>query len=211
MGHMHEMMAGDMAMMHDRMGSMMPMTGTMPMHGAMGMMNMGMIDMASMQEMMGQMQQMMKEMHQMHQMMGMGRGPMDHTTPMTTTASPSDATTAPLADLTQIAQIGPVEIVVTPANIEEAEAATLDFTVAFNSHTEEIDIDLAKSATLMMGDEELAPAVWETDSLKGHHIKGILRFARESALVSDATEMTLTIGGLPGGAEYSFTWALNVQ
>lgn len=221
MDHMHGMMGGDMGMMQGMMHGRRPMTHTMPMTGAMGMgegmgmmgkgmMEMPMMDMNGMHTMMGQMMgQMMAEMHEMHQSMGMGHGAMNHTMPMTST-TPSAMNGAAQSDLTQSAQVGTVEIVVAATNLQDAAATTLDFNVALNSHSEEIDIDLAKSATLRIGEIEITPTAWETASGKGHHIKGVLRFPRStedsSALLTDATEISLVIGGLPGDAERTFTW-----
>ncbi len=214
MDHMQGMMGGDMPMMQGNM----PMTHTMPMTMPMamgegkgmmdgGMMEMPMMDMEAMHGIMGQMMdQMMAEMHELHQMhqtMDMS-GHMQHNTPMTAT------TGAVAADSPQTAQVGTVEIVVTAINLHETDADTLDFNVAFNSHTEAIAIDLAQSAKLLLGDSELTPTAWETDTPEGHHIKGILRFARTAELdLTNAAELSLVIGGLPADTEQTFTWAVN--
>jgi len=173
----------------------------------MPMMDMPMMDMDAMHGMMGQMMdQMMAEMHELHQMhqtMDMS-GHLQHNTPMTATAS------AVVSDSPQTAQVGTVEIVVTAINLHETDADTLDFNIAFNSHTEAIAIDLAQSAKLLLGDIELTPTAWETDTPEGHHIKGMLRFARTGALdLANADELLLVISGLPADAEHTFTWAVN--
>lgn len=210
MGHMHEMMEADMPMMHGAM----PVTGTMPMSDSMDMdmMDMDMMDMSAMHEQMGQM---MKMMAAMHEMMGMMPGAMHGGTPVTNTTSLSGTTDAGLANLTQTVQVGTVEIKVTPLNLPDTEAATLDFAIELNSHSQEIDIDLAKTASLTIADRSLNPTVWETAIPKGHHIQGVLQFSRTaedgSALLADAPEISLVIGGLPGDVERTFTWEVNSQ
>jgi hypothetical protein len=198
MGQMAQMMQQMMAPCQAMLESGMSVTATMPMSGTMPM---------------GQSVQpgMMQMMRMMRQMMGI----MSEAMPMTNTAPVSDATGAVLPDLTQIAQAGAVEIKVTAANLWDTEAATLDFTVELNSHSEEIDIDLAKTASLRIGDDEVTPVAWETASPKGHHVTGVLRFARSGenneTLFSDATEISLIIGGLPGDTESTFHWTINPQ
>lgn len=231
MDHMHGMMGGDMGMMQGRMQGNRPMTHTMPMTGSMrmgegmgmmgkGMMEMPMMDMNGMHTMMGQMMdQMMAEMHEMHQSMGMAHGPMapgmDHAMPMTDTAlvSPTTSIVSPPAPLT--VQAGAVEIKVTPLNVEDTDADTLDFAVEFNSHSQAIDLDLAQTATLTLGDVTVEPTAWETATPSGHHVRGVLHFPRTtedgSALLADATEIALVIGGLPDGSEQTLIWRINPQ
>ena len=211
MGHMQGMMEAGMPMMHGAM----PMTGTMPMSHSMGMGMMDMMDMMDMSAMHEQMGQMMKMMAAMHEQMGMMPGAMHGGTPVTNTASLSGTTDAGQADLTQTVQVGTVEIKVTPLNLPDTEAATLDFAIELNSHSQEIDIDLAKTASLTIADRSLNPTAWETVTPKGHHIRGVLQFSRTaedgSAHLADATEISLVIGGLPGDAGRTFTWEVNSQ
>jgi hypothetical protein len=239
MGQMHGMMEGMMQggmmqggmMGQGMMQGTMPMTGTMPMGKGMGMMGGGMMampmtemPMTEMHAMMGQMMdQMMADMHELHMMhQGMGAGPaaMDHAKPVTQTVpltqtGPLPATTrTPAADSPQRAQVGAVEIIVSALNLQAAEAETLDFAVAFNSHTEAIAIDLAKQAKLQIGTVELTPTAWETDSPEGHHIKGVLRFAptaESKEALAAATAITLVISGLPDDAEATFTWEVTTD
>jgi hypothetical protein len=158
---------------------------------------------------------MMRMMRQMMQMMSTMQGTISDTMLITNTVPVSDATGAGLPDLTPVAQAGAVKITVTAANLWDAEAATLDFTVELNSHSEEIDIDLAKTASLRIGDDEVTPVAWETASPKGHHVTGVLRFDRldenGESLFSDATETSLVIRGLPGDAEHTLRWQINPQ
>lgn len=234
--HMQGMMGGDMPMMQGMMGGNMPMTHTMPMTDGMGMGHgMGMMDgmmampmmdqmmdMGAMHGMMGQMMDSMMaemhEMHQMHGMMGMDHSAMNHDTAK---QAPTDHSTmdhgainhrAAPADLTQTAQVGAIEIVATALNLTDTEAETIDFELAFNSHSVTIDIDLVNSALLQVDDVEVTPAVWETATPAGHHIKGLLRFPRNTedgaTLLTDTTAVTLLIGGLPDDEERTFTWVI---
>lgn len=221
-------MTDDMTMGADKgmMDGMMGGTMDMPMMD-------GMMDMDAMHGMMGQMMDtMMAEMHAMHQMMGMGHGAMDHGAmnhdtashapaqheamtpgaPMTHTMPAAGATGVTPTDLTQSAQAGAVEIIATALNLTNVDAATIDFEIALNSHSVTIDLDLVNSAILRVGAVEVAPAVWETTTPAGHHIKGLLRFPRTTedgaALLAEATDITLVISGLPDDAERTFTWGL---
>jgi hypothetical protein len=196
MGRMMQMMGLMMqmtGMMHDLRAAGMPMTDTMPMEDGMQ------------PDMMGMMQQMMGRM----------QGMMGGTLPMTTTAPMSDTSDATLPAQTQTAQVGAVEIKVTPTNLQETAADTLEFTVELNSHSAEIDLDLAETARLRVGDDELTPVAWETATPKGHHVSGVLRFARtaddDEAGLDEAAEIGLVIGGLPGAEEQTFTWQLAAQ
>jgi hypothetical protein len=154
----------------------------------------------SMMPMMGMMRQMQQMMDQMHQMMG--GAAVTATMPATGTAA-----SEPMVDLTQTAQAGDVTVQVTALNLDDAQAETLDFQVVLDTHSVDIDVDLAETAVLRTGETEVAPAVWESDSPAGHHVAGVLRFARQE--IPDDEALTLTIGGLPGDEEATFTWAMN--
>jgi hypothetical protein len=237
MGRMMQMMGMMMqmtGMMHELSSHNMPMTGTMPMGRGM---DMGMMDMMPMmqmmQQMMGQMvpmsgtlpmtptmpmgagmqPDMMQMMGQMMQMMNAMHGRMGGTMTMTNTAPVSGTTGAAPTAQTQTAQVGAVEIKVTPTNLQATAADTLDFAVELNSHSAEIDLDLAESARLLVGDDELTPVAWQAATPRGHHVAGVLRFARtddeEETVLDEATEITLVISGLPGVEEQTFTWQLD--
>jgi hypothetical protein len=172
------------------------MTGTIPMEQGMQ---------PGMMQMMGHLMQMMSMMH----------GKMAGTMPMTTTAPVSDTTGAKLPALTQTAQASAVEIKVTATNLQDVKAETIDFAIELNSHSVEIDFDLPETARLLVGTDEMTPIAWETASPPGHHVTGVLRFVRadedEQAVLDEATEISLVIGGLPGDEEWAFTWPVNGQ
>jgi hypothetical protein len=185
MGMMQEMMDTGRPMMQGAS----PMTGTMSMTGAMRTGQ-------SMMPMMGIMQQMMNQMQQL-----MGGAPVTTTMPASGTAASELA-----VDLPQTAQVGAVTVKVTPLNLNDAQAETLDFQVVLDTHSVELDVDLAKSATLHVGETELTPAAWESDSPKGHHVEGVLHYLPPDVAGVDA--VTLTIAGLPEQETATFNWTL---
>lgn len=220
MGHMHAMMDQMHGMMGDDMDMMQGMMqDTMPMTRPMGMMDMG-----PMHAMMGQMMNMMAEMQQMHKMMGMMHGPMAHgmnqvpltdTLPLSPTmfVSPTMSMVLPPGPLT--VQAGAVMIKVTPLNLADANADTIDFAVEFNSHSQPIDPNLAQTATLVIGEVTVSPIVWETASPSGHHVRGVLRFPQRAVdgtpVLAGATEVSLVLSGLPDQSEQTLIWRINPQ
>lgn len=51
-----------------------------------------------------------------------------------------------------------------------------EFEIVFDTHTQELKDDLAKSASLVAGGKTLAPAAWQGDPPGGHHREGVLKF-----------------------------------
>ncbi|MBI3041765.1 MAG: hypothetical protein HYY78_02955 [Betaproteobacteria bacterium] len=51
-----------------------------------------------------------------------------------------------------------------------------EFEIVFDTHTQELNDDPAKSASLVAGGRALAPAAWQGDPPGGHHRKGVLKF-----------------------------------
>ena len=58
------------------------------------------------------------------------------------------AAPAPTGNLTQSAEAGAVTVEITPLNLSDAKAGTLDFKVSMNTHSVELGVDLAKLAVL---------------------------------------------------------------
>ena len=70
---------------------------------------------------------------------------------------------------------GAVAVKVTPRTLE---GAVWEFELAFDTHSQELNDDLQKSATLLGSDgRPLAPLEWKGDPPGGHHRSGLLRFA----------------------------------
>lgn len=141
--------------------------------------------------------------------------------PTATTAAPTVAPTATQArppapvvtgNLTQNAEAGAVAVEITPLNLSDPKANTLDFKVAMNTHSVDLSADLAKLATLKVGDVVVAAQAWETPASGGHHVQGTLRFPATAAdgkpLLAGATSFSLTIRNLAGVPERTFTWNL---
>jgi manganese oxidase len=224
MAQMMEMMQGMMGMMN------MAESGSMSMQG----MDMGsmMSMMGDMQGMMAQMQGMMEEMHesmpmgdmeammsQMGEMMSMMEN-MGGTMGGAMTGEGAGAESAPTQpqpprpsaeELTQSAAAGAVTVKVTPLNIYESDADTLEFTVVLDTHSVDLDVDLAAMALLRTADREIAASTWDAPA-GGHHVEGRLTFpAVDEAgdrLLDGAQEVTLVIQGLAGVPERAFTWEL---
>jgi hypothetical protein len=219
MHHMHGMMASNMGKMHGTMpmsgtmtmgqggmmaqghkmmGSAMPMTGTMSMRESMPMHQMHM--MGTMLQMMGQMMQEMG--HMQHSM----RGQHGMTAATAPALKASDS-------LTQRAQIGAITVAIEPLNLRDSAAKTLNFALALNTHSGQLDFDLTQLIILRIGDNEVKATAWEpaADFAPGaHHIRGILSFPASDAagklLVTNGEPVTLVIRNLGGSNEQTFTW-----
>ena len=67
-----------------------------------------------------------------------------------------------------------VTVKVTPRSLE---GATWEFDVVFDTHTQELNDDLVKTAALVAADgSEIAPLEWKGAPPGGHHRAGVLRF-----------------------------------
>jgi manganese oxidase len=189
-------------MMSQMQGMMAQMQGMMEeMHESMPM--------GDMEAMMSQMGEMMSMMENMQGMMGgamMGEG-----------ATAEKAATQPqpprpsAEELTQSAEAGAVTVKVTPLNLYESDADTLEFTVVLDTHSVDLDVDLAGMALLRTADREVAASTWDAPA-DGHHVEGRLSFpAVDEAgerLLDGAQEVTLVIQALAGVDERVFTWEL---
>lgn len=199
MGMMMQMM-GQMENMRgmetSAMTNTMPMTGTMP------------LGKAGMNQMMSTMAQMMAQMQNM-------AGAADGSTSITPTVpATTTSATSPQRDQTQLAEAGAVTIKVTPLNLQDAQAASLDFDVVLDTHSANLDFDLAKNATLQAGDAQVVASAWKTPDRKGHHVEGTLSFPTTNAagqsLLTSAKTVSLVLKGLPGNLERTFTWNLTI-
>jgi hypothetical protein len=105
---------------------------------------------------------------------------------------------------------GAVTIIVTPLNLNGA-ADTLEFEVAMDTHSVELDMDLAALSSLSADNGLVAdPSGWDAPS-GGHHVSGILSFPRTvqgKALLEGTATVTLTIRGVDV-AERIFEWSIS--
>jgi hypothetical protein len=75
-----------------------------------------------------------------------------------------------------------VTMKVTPKGVAPG-AAEWEFTVVLDTHSRELDDDLAKSSVLVADGIELRPIGWSGAPPGGHHREGVLRFAAPTAPV----------------------------
>lgn len=98
-----------------------------------------------------------------------------------------------------------VEVDVTPLNLGTG-AATLDFEVAFNTHSVDLSFDPAAISVLRDSTGREYPAVaWEGSGPGGHHRSGVLRFQMPEP-AGDA--IAVVIRGVAGVPERVFHWDL---
>ena len=117
---------------------------------------------------------------------------------------------APPLTETLVDEQGAVSVAVTPLNVRQG-AATLDFEVAMNTHSVELDMDLATLATLVTDTgAQVTADVWDAPR-GGHHVSGVLSFpvtAEEGDLLTDVLSLTLLLREV-GTTERTFTWNLD--
>jgi hypothetical protein len=218
MADMQGMMAGGMSdmgkMQGQQMGQMggqqmgqMPMMGTMivvmpmPINGGMGMMGQmpmmqGGMDMG---KMMGQMPMMQGGMD-MGGMMG-GQNAPQSGGPSAAAAPKAEANPAAAP---QTATLGDIEVKVTPPDLTNIQGETIDFTVDLNATGADLSFDLAKQATLLIGDHKMPAEAWEVTLDHGHHVAGVLKFpAHMQGKVEGAT---VVFTDPAGGPDASMTW-----
>ena len=205
MSQMHAM-TGD-GMGSNMMGGSMAITDTMPMSGTTSMMDAGMMRGAQSPQMMAMMAQMMAMMSQMHATTGdgmMGGTMIDDATTSTTEASNT-------VFETQSAEVGGVTVEVTPLNLHDMAAESLDFQIVLNTHSVELDQDLAEIAVLLVDDLEYTASRWDGSS-GGHHVSGQLSFGvlktANQPILADVGSISLVIRDLAGIDERIFTWDL---
>jgi len=202
------MMMQMMGMMQSRMAGEMMQPGMREGKGAMG----DEMQMAPMMGMMGQMMEKMGEGTMGKGMMGGGgMGQMGAGAPVTGTATAASPASAPGGAVGQSVEGGGVTVKVTPANLKDSDADTLDFTVSLDTHTVELNYDLVQLAVLTdnLGNE-YSPASWTPEQSDGHHVGGLLSFGdRVTILEEGVTELTLTVKDVAGIAERFFVWSIN--
>ncbi len=115
---------------------------------------------------------------------------------------------APAADnLTRTDNEAMVTVAVTPLNLDNASAATLDFDVALNTHSVDLSYDLTQIATLRNdAGEQVKATKWNGPAGGGHHRDGTLSFPQ---LKQRGKTLTLTLRGIADVPERTFTWKVN--
>lgn len=97
----------------------------------------------------------------------------------------------PLAGV--VTNFGGVTVRATPGVLS---GGTWEFEIVFDTHSQELRDDVAKSATLVAGGVASAPLEWRGDPQGGHHRKGVLRFKAPAARPA-AIELRLGRTGEP--------------
>ncbi len=116
-------------------------------------------------------------------------------------------------DLQRVDRQGAVEVRVTPLNLDSNDGDTLDFEVSMNTHSVDLSMDLVALSVLETdGGAVLSPSSWSGGS--GHHVKGVLTFARRSPggsrPLEGASRLTLSIRDLDVPIR-RFIWDLSLQ
>lgn len=111
----------------------------------------------------------------------------------------------PTATLTD--EQGAVSVAVTQLNLN-GPGDTLDFMVSMNTHSVNLDMDLARNAFLVTDTGlTVSPIRWDAPS-GGHHVSGTLSFSSvlgDKAVLDGVTRLTLTIRNV-SVPERVFTW-----
>jgi len=108
---------------------------------------------------------------------------------------------APLAAVAST--FGGVTVTATPGTLS---GGVWEFQIAFNTHSQDLQDDLAKTASLVADGAVSAPPEWRGDPPGGHHRKGVLRFKAPAGRPA-AIELRLA---RPGEAEPRvFRWRLD--
>ena len=124
-----------------------------------------------------------------------------------TSASAAPAATLASEDVTQTNDEAMVTVEVTPLNLSDQSAATLDFKIALNTHSVDLGYDLTQIATLSNdAGEKVQPTQWDGPTGGGHHRAGPLSFPE---FKNRGQAWTLTLRGIADVPERAFTWKVN--
>jgi len=120
-------------------------------------------------------------------------------------AGAEDRTTAAQ---TQTAQIGGVNVSVTPLNLTERGAATADFQVALNTHMGALPGMLSSASLIWEGGREVHAMTW-SGGRGGHHLLGKLSFPAAGGEKNGA--FTLVLKRLDGKNDARFEWKVPLK
>lgn len=112
-----------------------------------------------------------------------------------------NATTSPSPPLaTRTVEAGAVTVTIDPVRVDAAGA---EFKVSFDTHSVELDFDVARDATLTVAGAPWPGATWSGDGPDGHHRAGTIRFGASGPAQG---AVVLSLGGLP--APVTAAWTL---
>lgn len=119
----------------------------------------------------------------------------------TLVACGSSPTSAPAASLPErTIETGELTMKITPTIMDSSGAV---FSVVLDTHSVELSMDLAASASLTVGETAWIDARWTGDGSGGHHRAGEIRFTAAGRAAGTAT---LRFSGFPTPVEA--TWVL---
>jgi len=99
-----------------------------------------------------------------------------------------------------------VSVEVTPLNLDQPSATTLDFSVVLNTHSVDLRYDLATIAVLRADNgEEVTALKWDGPTDGGHHVRGVLSFPKFNA---STQSVMLVLRDIAGVSERIFEWRL---
>jgi rhodanese-related sulfurtransferase len=102
---------------------------------------------------------------------------------------------------------GGVTVRVTPTNLSDPLAATIDFQVVMDAHAGDLGFDLTQVATLSGETGSVSPSAW-SGGRGGHHLEGILSFP--ASALRRPGPLTLTLRDVSGDKDLSFVWEIPV-
>jgi hypothetical protein len=114
-------------------------------------------------------------------------------------ASDSDLPAPALATTPQSATAGAVTVEAIP--LPAGELLELAFTITLETHSVELDFDLAERSTLRIGKANFPATTWEPDASSGHHVVGTLNFTIDQsayAALAEVDEVTLELQDIDG-------------
>ncbi len=109
--------------------------------------------------------------------------------------------------LTQQDKQGAIVVTISPLNLNDPQN-TLDFSVSLDTHSVDLNMDLADMATLSTNTGVMVDALTWDGPRGGHHVNGILSFPsilEDAELLVDVSALELTIQNLDV-SERVFTW-----
>jgi hypothetical protein len=102
-----------------------------------------------------------------------------------------DESPAPAAGLDmRTVTVGEVEVTITPARVDATGA---EFDLGFDTHSVDLDLDIARRATFTVGGQPWTDPIWDGAGPGGHHREGTLAFSSTGPAAGDAV---LTVEGL---------------
>jgi hypothetical protein len=111
------------------------------------------------------------------------------------------------SDLVRVSDEAMVTVEVTPLNLDDKAATTINFSVGLNTHSVDLSYDYKSIATLSNDAGDKVPATkWDGPTTGGHHVSGTLSFP---ALKNRGQTLMLTLRGIANVPERTFTWKVN--